>query len=415
MVTTRRSSFGVQDGDTLALRSKSTSGSTETTPTRKRKEYAVGVRSSSRKKRKPFGSDGADDAPVEPQEIESTPRQSAKPFDEPASKPADEENTDAAVGQPIGTKGEPGTSTSWLEDDFIPFSTGILASVANAEKASEVKSPATQTSVPDDNPNTGLDLDAENMSKMDGSEKEILTDQDIQDASLELRQDASQQPSRHTSAPNVHKRFSSEEPELIEEENAATGPQENELDLDVENGAGDADGSSDDDAPEVVGSKSVAKDSRPPFKAPKKTKRKAKPKSAVSAQANTTETDHAAKEEDPFFVDLLPKEISKESPELSLSVPEPPRSQPRTTSSRQPSKKRKLLDESEKKPKDAVKDGVTYRTVSKEGPGVLASKRHRASHLPPKSSVSNWRLKKQVLGRKRVQHVWGGRSTFLRA
>ena len=414
MVTTRRSSFGVQDGDTLALRSKSTPASTETTPIRKRKENTTSVRTSSRKKRKPVGSDSADDALVEAQESESTPRQSAKPFDEPASEPADGQDTDATVGQPAGTKGEAGTSTSWLGDDFVPLSIGALASGANAEKASELTGSVEQTSVPEDGPNTGLDSDAENVSKMNGSESEILTGQDIQDASQELRQGASQQPSMHTSAPNVHKRFGSEEPELIEEENATTRPQENELELDVENGAGDADGSSDDEAPEVVGSKSVAKDSKLPLKATKKTKRKAKPKSTASEQANTIETEIAATEQDPFFVDLLPTETAQESPGLSLSAPEPSRIQPRSTNSRQPSKRRKLFDESEKKPKDIVKDGVTYRTVSREAPGVLASKRHRASHLPPKSSASNWRLKKQVLGRKRVQHVWGGRSTFLR-
>src|SRR5256885_6601413 len=62
MVTTRRSSFGVQDGDTLALRSKAAPVSMNNTQSKKRKDYTASVGSSLRKKRKSFGNDGTDEA-----------------------------------------------------------------------------------------------------------------------------------------------------------------------------------------------------------------------------------------------------------------------------------------------------------------------------------------------------------------
>ena len=416
MVTTRRSSFGVQDGDTLALRSKSASTVTETTPTKKRKEYAVGVRSSSRKKRKAFGNDGADIAAAEVEETQLTFLEHAKLSDEPPSSPVKDQDTGIAISQLEGKRDEAAESISWLGDNLVPLPAEDPTPGASARKDREVADPVGQAVLPDDQSSKDLDPDAEELTKRNDAEEKPLTNKEISNEAQKLDDAAGQQPPTQLTAPNVHKRFGSEEPELTEEGNAADEPLDSDQEPGAVNVTGDIAISSDDEAPEVVGSKSIATDSRPHLKALRRAKRRVKPNKAGSEQADTVMTERVPAEKDQLFVDLLPEALPKSKTEAHFTASEPPSIPARSTgSSLQLSKKRKLLEEREKKPKDVVKDGVTYRTVSRKEPVVFLSKSRTASHLPPKSNANNSRLRKQVLGRKRVQHIWGGRSTFLRS
>ena len=400
MVTTRRSSFGVQEGDTLALRSKSQATMGESTPTKKRKEFTVAEHSSSRKKHKSFGNDDADNAIIEAPATQSTSLEDAGHFDKHASGPVDKQAADLVVSQPEDKKGGVKNSTSWLEEDFVPLSTEDLVRRSDAKIGHDDTNSVEKSRIPTDRSIDGLDKDAGSVNTMNDTNPKDVAHQEIQNASQEPGEVADHKQPTRPPALNVHKRFGSEGPELIEEEAAVSGEQARGAEEGVEGGIEDGGISSDDDAPEVVGSKSLVKDSRPHVKAPKKAKRKAKHDNARSNQTPTVDTEQAAADED--------------APGLSLGESEPLTVQTRATSSHQSLKQRGLFHESDKKRKDLVKDGVIYRTLSDPQPAVFASNTRQASHLPPKSNANTWRLKKQILGRKRFQHFWGGRSAFLR-
>jgi hypothetical protein len=415
MVTTRRSSFGIQDGDTLALRSKLTPASTDTTPSRKRKEYAVGMRSSSRKKRKSYGIDGEDDVVVaQMQGAGPASNKDGSSFAEPAPDSAHREEMGLGLGILSGKKSELEEPKSWLEDDSVSPSSKAPAPRSNVEQKHDIPEKGEPAISPEDHPIDGHGQKAEDLAMMNYRKGKKLTDHESRDEPRNTIEIVDQKPPVQRSTANMHKRFGSEEPVLIDNEGASTGLQEDEREAGSANGDEEDDTSSDDDAPEIVGSKSVSKDIRLPVKAPRKAKRKAKPSKAINEQATTTEDERAHPENDTLFDDPPPGQVSTNTLDLSLSASDPLSIRTKLVSGHHPSKKRKLFDESEKKPKDIIKGGVTYRTVSDPQPTALASKRHRTSHLPPKSNTNGWRLRKQVLGRKRVQHVWGGRSAFLR-
>jgi hypothetical protein len=416
MVTTRRSSFGIQDGDSLALRSRSVPASTDNTPSSKRKEGGMDVRSSSRKKRKSYGDDGADDAVVEQtQEIAPALNEDGGSLAEPASGSAREAQVAPGPGRLYGSEAGLQEPKSWLEDDFVPLSSETPLKQHSNAKQSEGVAEAVEQAASTDGPSVDeFDQDAASPNTENNFQSKGRLNHKSGDASQGLNEGADQKRVVQAPTHNVHKRFGSEEPVPLEEEVATIELQEVEQDAGGANGKHDG-ASSDDDEPEVVGSKLISRGIRPAVKAPKRTKRKAKPSTlVVNKHATPAEAERAPAEEDPFFVDSRAVQVSTNTPDLPLTTPESQSNQTGTTASHQPPKKRKLVNGSEMKPKDIIKDGVTYRTVSEPQPIVLALKRRGTSYLPPKSNTNSWRLRKQVLGRKRVQHVWGGRSAFLR-
>jgi len=401
MVTTRRSSFGIQDGDTLTLRSKTTPASINTTQSKKRKEYAASVHPSSRKKRKSLGNDGADDT-IEEQTRE--PNEDGNLLAEPVSGPAG-----MSLAPPIldANKGQAAESKAWLEDDFVPMSLEAPVRRSDAAQAQDVVDPAEDAKLSNRNVGHG----GENLTTVSTGDP---AKSEIQTTPQDLNNNTDLKSSSQTANPHVHKRFGSEEPVFMDDEVVSTELQEDERDDANANGYNDGAVSSDDEAPEVIGSKSIAKNARPTLKAPKRAKRKGKPSTDIKDQI--ADNDERKKpNEDPFIVDSLPTKTSATTRDLAIGVPEHLSIGTSTSFSRQPPKEHKLFDKSGRKPKDIIKDGVTYRTVSDPQSVVLTSKRHKLSNLPPKSNSNNWRLKKQILGRKRVEHVWGGRSTFLRS
>lgn len=369
----------------------------------------MGVRLSSRKKSKSVGSDGADDDVAEQmEETVSASIEGENSLAEPASVSA--ENEQMSLAPAISKEGEVKESTAWIEDDFIPLSTEDPLRSLNAEQEREDREPLKDAVLPESRSGNGLDQDTVNLAITNDSKIEASRDYEIRDDSRDSNNIVDEKPFMPASTPNVHKRFGSEEPMLAEEEVAIPGVQNDGQD--AENANEDhEDAFSDDDAPEVVGSKSISKHIKPAVKMPKRTKRKGKSNTGIKERSAIVDSERVLAEEDHFFVDPLPKEIQSAGLDSSVGVYEPLNVRTKISDSSQTPKKRKLFDEGEKRPKDILRDGVTYRTVSEELP---TSKRHRASHLPPKSNVSNWRLKKQILGRKRVQQVWGGRSAFLR-
>jgi hypothetical protein len=398
MVATRRSSFGIQDGDTLALRSKTPPASIDTTQSKKRKGCAASVRSSSRKKRKSFGNDRADDA-IEEQTRESN--EDGNLLAEPASGSAE-----MSLAPPIldANKDQAAESKAWLEDDFVRLSPEEPVRRPGAVQAQDVADPAEDAK----SSNRNVSQDEENLTTVNGSTNNPAKSE-TQIIPQDLNGNADFESSSQTANPRVHKRFGSEEPVFMDDEVGDTGLQEDERDDANANRDNDGAVSSDDEAPEVIGSKSIAKNARPTLKAPKRAKRKGKPSTDIKDQI-ADDDERTKLDEDPFIVDPLPETTSTTTRDLAIGVPE---HLSIGTSTRQPSRKHKLFDKSERTPKDIIKDGVTYRTVSGPQHVALASKRHKVSNLPPKSNSNSWRLKKQILARKRVQHVWGGRSAFL--
>jgi hypothetical protein len=403
MVTTRHSSFGIQDGDTLALRSKTTPASINITQSKKRKEYAASVHPLPRKKQKSFGNDGVDDA-IEEQAQESS--ENGNLLAEPASGSAGMSlappNLDANKGQAVESK-------AWLEDGCVPLSPEEPVRRSDAAQAQGVADPAEDAK----SSNRNIGQHEENLTTMKGSTSDPAKSE-AQNIPQDPNNNADLKPSSQAMNPRVHKRFGSEELVFMDDQVAGTGLQQDERDDANANGYNDDAVSSDDEAPEVVGSKSVAKNSRPTLKAPKRAKRKGKPGMDMKDQI-ADDGERAKPDEDPFIVDSLPKKTSTTTRDLAIGVPEHLSIGLSTSFSRQPSKGHKLFDKSERKPKDIIKDGITYRIVPDSQSVVLTSKRHKASNLPPKSNSNNWRLKKQILARKRVEHVWGGRSAFLRS
>lgn len=415
MVTTRRSSFGIQDGDTLALRSRSIPLSPDATPSRKRKDPRERVPSSSRKKRKSSGREGADDAVVEqtPENV-LTLNEDESSGAEPAAGSIEKDQIVLAPGTVDPEGSEPKQSKSWLEDDFVPLPLEAAARQLNAQQPRDVAGEIERTSSKS-LPGDALDQDAEVQISMNYSKS--ADPMDHQDRDMPQHADASldRKQAVHVPMLNVHKRFGSEDPVLANDEDASTTPKrEQQEGGSVQRDESD-DAYSEDDAPEVVGSKSVSKDVKLPAKAPRKAKRKAKPSRTVEKQPTIAEVERAPVGEDLFFVDSLPEHTSNNTPDYSRSKAESLSHMAETTSSHQRSNRRKLFHKNDDKVKDIIKDGVTYRTVFDPPPAIRASKEHKASHLPPKSNTNSWRLRKQVLGRKKVQHVWGGRSAFLRS
>jgi hypothetical protein len=403
MVTTRRSSFGIQDGDTLALRSKTPPASINITQSKKRKEYATSVHPSPRKKQKSFGNDGADDA-IEEQAQESN--EDGNLLAEPASSSAGMSLAPLILD---ANKGQAAESKAWLEDGCVPLSPEEPVRWSDAAQAQDVADPAEDAK----SSNRNVGQDEENPITV----KESTSDpakSETQNTPQDLNNNADLKSPSQTANPRMHKRFGSEELVFMGGEVASTGLQEDERDDANANGYNHDAVSSDDEAPEVVGSKSIAKNSRPTLKAPKRAKRKGKPSADIKGQI-AGDGERTKPDEDPFIVDSQPKKTSTATQDLAIGVPEHLSIGARTSFSRQLSKEHKLFDKSERKPKDIIKDGVTYRMVSDRRSVVLTSKKHKASNLPPKSNSNNWRLKKQILARKRVEHVWGGRSAFLRS
>ena len=402
MVTTRRSSFGVQDGDTLALRSKAAPASMNTTQSKKRKEYAASVGSSSRKKRKSFGNDGADET-VEEQMQE--PSDDGNLLAEPASGSAE-----MSLAPPLldARKGQAAEPKAWLEDNFVPLSPEELVRRSDAAQAQNVADPAEDAK----SSNRNVGQDEENLTTVNGPTSDPAKSE-TQITPQDLNDNADLKSSSQKANPRAHKRFGSEELVFMDDEVADTGLQEDERDDANANRDNAGALSSEDEAPEVVGSKSIAKNARPIPKAPKRAKKKGRPSTDIKDQI-ADDDERTKPDKDPFIVDSLPEKTST-TRDLAIGVPEHLGIRTSTSSSRQPSKKHKLFDKSERKPKDIIKDGVTYRPVPDPQSVVLASKRHKVSNLPPKSNSNSWRLKKQVMARKRVQHVWGGRSAFLRS
>jgi hypothetical protein len=403
MVTTRRSSFGIQDGDTLALRSKTALASINTTQSKKRKEHAASVHPSSRKKQKVFGNDGADDA-IEEQMQESNEDENL--LTEPVSGSAG-----MSLAPPIldANKGQAAESKAWLEDDSILLSPEEPVRRSDAAQAQDVADLAEDAK----SSNRNVGQDKENLTTVKGSTSGPAKSE-TQNTPQDLNNNGDLKSSSQTANPRVHKRFGSEEPVFMDDEVASTGLQEDGRGDANANGYNDGAVSSDDEAPEVVGSKSIAKNARPTLKAPKRAKRKGKPSTDIKDQ-RADDGERAKPDEDSFIVDSLSKKTSTTTRDLAIGVPEHLSIGTSTSFNRQPSKVHKLFHKSERKPKDITKDGVTYRIVSDPQSVVLTSKRHKASNLPPKSNSNNWRLKKQILARKRVEHVWGGRSAFLRS
>jgi hypothetical protein len=316
-----------------------------------------------------------------------------------------------------GNNGELEERKSSLQDDFVPLPSKTPRSQPNAKQEVDIAENHKQAISPDGRALDALDQDSKVQSATIDSKRKESTDHGGRDVYSETNRSVAQKLHAQalTSNPNVHKRFGSEEPVLVDGEAASTELRKDDQEAGSAHGDGDGDASSDDDAPEIYGSKSAAKNVKVPVKALRKAKRKAKPSEPVNQQAAATGIEREPAEEDPIFVDTLPEQASNNTSDLHPSTPEPLSNRTRRVSTEQPPKKRKLFDESERKPKDIIKDGVTYRTISDLQPIVLESKRHKTSHLPPKSNANSWRLRKQVSGRNRVQHVWGGRSAFLRS
>jgi hypothetical protein len=403
MVTTRRSSFGVQDGDTLALRSKTAPASMNTTQSKKRKEYATSVDSSSRKKRKQFGNDGADETMEEQMQ---EPNDDGNLLAEPASGSAEMSMATPILDTSKGRAAELGT---WLEDDLVPLSPEEPVRQSDAAQAQDVTDPAEDAKSSYYN----VRQDEENLTTMNGPTSDPAKSE-TQNTPQDLNGNTDLKSSSQIANPLVHKRFGSEEPVFMDDEVADARLQEDERDDADANRDNSSAVSSGDEAPEVVGSRSITKNARPILKAPKRAKKKGKPSTDVKDRIADGD-ERTRPDEDLFIVDSLPEKTSTITRDLAIGVPEHLGIRTSTGSSRQPSKKHKLFDKSERKPKAIIKDGVTYRTVSDPQSVVLASKRRKVSHLPPKSNSNSWRLKKQVMARKRVQYVWGGRSAFLQS
>jgi hypothetical protein len=405
MVTTRRSSFGIQDGETLALRSKTAPVSIDATQSKKRKEYATRVGSPSRKKRKSFGTDGADEA-IEEQMQESNGDRNllAKPASDSAEMNLASPILDASKGQAVRPK-------AWLEDDFVPLSPEESVRRSDTAQAQGVADLMEDANVSKRNVHQDENLTTATGPTSDPAKSE--TQSIPQGLNDNVDDNAHLISSSPIANPRVHKRFGSEELAFMGDEVAGTVLHEDGRDDANAHGDNDGDVSSDEEAPEVVGSKSIAKSVRPTLKAPKRAKKKGQLSSDVKDKIADDERTKPNK--DPLIVDSLPDKTSTTTRDLTIGVPEQLGIRTSTSSSRQPSKTHQLFDKSERKPKDIIKDGVTYRTVSDPQSMVVASKRHKVSNLPPKSSSNSWRLKKQIMGRKRVQHVWGGRSAFLRS
>ena len=176
--------------------------------------------------------------------------------------------------------------------------------------------------------------------------------------------------------------------------------------------AEDRSGSSDEDAPEVAGTKSVAKEKRLPVKPPKRQKTKSKPSTVTDvphkAERETPVNDHVVLSEQSAVFDTKPPA------DIPLSEPESEAIVRQSISNTSTSKRRKVFDDTAKGPKDVVQDGVIYRALPEDQPTVTVSKKHMFQ-LPPKSNTASRRQKEQMLVRKRVQHTWGGRSAFLRS
>ena len=219
MVTTRRSSFGVQDGDTLALRSKTAPASMNTTQSKKRKEYAAIVDLSSRKKRKPFGNDGADET-MEEQTQE--PNDDGNLLAEPASGSAEMSMAPPILDASKGRAAEPGT---WLEDDLVPLSPEEPVRRSDAAQAQDVAEPAEDAKSSYYN----VRQDEENLTTVNGSTSDPAKSE-TQNTPQDLNDDADLKSSSQIANPLVHKRFGSEEPVFMDDEVADAGLQEDERD-----------------------------------------------------------------------------------------------------------------------------------------------------------------------------------------
>jgi hypothetical protein len=242
MVTTRRSSFGIQDGDTLALRSKLTPASTDTTPSRKRKEYAVGMRSSSRKKRKSYGIDGEDDVVVaQMQGAGPASNKDGSSFAEPAPDSAHREEMGLGLGILSGKKSELEEPKSWLEDDSVSPSSKAPAPRSNVEQKHDIPEKGEPAISPEDHPIDGHGQKAEDLAMMNYRKGKKLTDHESRDEPRNTIEIVDQKPPVQRSTANMHKRFGSEEPVLIDNEGASTGLQEDERE------AGSANGDEEDD------------------------------------------------------------------------------------------------------------------------------------------------------------------------
>lgn len=290
--------------------------------------------------------------------------------------------------------------------------------------------------------------------------------------------------SQQNAMPNSHKRFESEEP-LVGIEAARIEQQEAESTAggtvaSMDNGGA----SSDEDAPEILDTKSAIGNIKKPFTATKKTRRKAKPCTIapvseasqipeVTQQPEEAELDEVMRDTssnliaqvdpspskasealtsvDPSSqVNVEPKKVMGETLTSTLDVQvdktplnptdnppssnldsqtgaekpatlrgaasSPQRSHNQPSDIQPPSKRRKLFAEPGKPiHRDILKDGTTYRPLASDEPAVAISRKQTTSHLPPPSNPTSRKVKEHMLVRKRVQHIWGGRSAFLRS
>ena len=247
---------------------------------------------------------------------------------------------------------------------------------------------------------------------------------------------------------NAHKRFPSEEPltqlslgNVQLEPEALTEPEPETAavpSLLLDQHIGD---NSDSDVPEAMYSKGLSSSAVTPALGPRKRKRKARSKLVGSPELGSqieagndvdqlavpefkAPEDFPLQQRPPTELEattsstLSPEERKEQKNKRSFSVRvRDPRfvQQQLASGPLAASSTRNLLKSSAKKPlKDTIKDGVIYRPLQKtEFDRSNRRGSWQGSHLPPKSNPSNWRLKKQVTGRKKVQRVWGGRVEFL--
>ncbi len=399
MVTTRRGSHGIHEGDALALRSKDTPDTPELSSGRRLRDGKIHEPSPiPSRKRKLNGNDVPDAAPTK------------------EARNGNTSSTDPEAGLPDPTEAPQNAvdtaaieSSNELLNDFISFPEEITSESFPPGKGQLSKRPAKLPQRQSKNNSKRFDTASTTAatSRTAAGNQDVVAVLPVEDANVVNGELASSE------APmsNSHKRFDSEEPLIAEEGSLIV---QEELGIPVAQTTKDAEdreSSSDEEAPEVFGTKSAAKDTRPLIKAPKPQKTKSKP-STVTEVSQKTEPE-AAVDDYPLLSEQTADADTDAPAAVPLYVPEPQSILLKFSATTVTSKKRKIFDGTAKAPKDLVQDGVIYRPFLEDQPTVTVTKKHMFQ-LPPKQGASR-RQKEQMLVRKRVQHIWGGRTAFLRS
>ena len=238
----------------------------------------------------------------------------------------------------------------------------------------------------------------------------------------------------------AHKRFGSEDP-LPDNGVSPEPPSDKSLSTAQKLPSAASNEDSEDEAPEVLQSSVTKREVLPFGGLTKKVRKGAKQSRAVGVDAHNNE-DRTSKTlvspDEPLaeFKQLdgrivldssdsragaeVPLNLEDDTAVVPLRIPgmqDKTKHSDSTKFSKHNTKKRKLSpDYSGSKPKDVVRNGITYRRLPSTEPSTHSShsKQHAVSLLPAKRNLASVRLREQMLAKKRVQHDWSGRDSFLR-